>query len=69
LAQVYGDTGQVVSAGTPLGLMGGDTPQIGAIMSQSMDWVGTDRTETLYIEVRQGNAPVDPLDWFTSQKD
>lgn len=69
LAQVYGDTGQVVSAGTPLGLMGGDTPQIGAIMSQSKDWAGTDRTETLYIEVRQGNAPVDPLDWFTSQKD
>ncbi|MDG2405642.1 MAG: peptidoglycan DD-metalloendopeptidase family protein, partial [Paracoccaceae bacterium] len=69
LAQVYGDTGQVVSAGTPLGLMGGDTPQIGAIMSQSKDWAGTDRTETLYIEVRQGNSPVDPLDWFTSQKD
>ena len=69
LAQVYGKIGQVVPAGSPLGLMGGQTSQIDAILSQSRDGAGIDRTETLYIEVRQGNVPVDPLDWFTSQKD
>ena len=69
LAQVYGKIGQVVPAGSPLGLMGGQTPQIDAILSQSRDGTGIDRTQTLYIEVRQGNTPVDPLDWFTSQKD
>ena len=69
LAQVYGKIGQVVPAGSPLGLMGGQTPQIDAILSQSRDGAGIDRTQTLYIEVRQGNTPVDPLDWFTSQKD
>ena len=69
LAQVYGKIGQVVPAGSPLGLMGGQTPQLDAILSQSRDGTGIDRTETLYIEVRQGETPVDPLDWFTSQKD
>ena len=69
LAQVYGKIGQVVPAGSPLGVMGGQTPQIDAILSQSRDGTGIDRTQTLYIEVRQGNTPVDPLDWFTSQKD
>ena len=69
LAQVYGKIGQVVPAGSPLGLMGGQTPQIDAILSQSRDGTGIDRTETLYIEVRQGDTPVDPLDWFTSHKD
>jgi septal ring factor EnvC (AmiA/AmiB activator) len=69
LAQVYGKIGQVVPAGSPLGLMGGQTPQLDAILSQSRDGTGIDRTETLYIEVRQGDTPVDPLDWFTSQKD
>ena len=69
LAQVYGKIGQVVPAGSPLGLMGGQTQQLDAILSQSRDGTGIDRTETLYIEVRQGETPVDPLDWFTSQKD
>ena len=69
LAQVYGKIGQVVPAGSPLGLMGGQTTQLDAILSQSRDGTGIDRTETLYIEVRQGDTPVDPLDWFTSQKD
>ena len=69
LAQVYGKIGQVVPAGSPLGLMGGQTPQLDAILSQSRDGTRIDRTETLYIEVRQGDTPVDPLDWFTSQKD
>ena len=69
LAQVYGKIGQVVPAGSPLGLMGGQSPQLDAILSQSRDGTGIDRTETLYIEVRQGETPVDPLDWFTSQKD
>jgi septal ring factor EnvC (AmiA/AmiB activator) len=69
LAQVYGKIGQVVPAGSPLGLMGGQTQQLDAILSQSRDGTGIDRTETLYIEVRQGDTPVDPLDWFTSQKD
>ena len=69
LDQVYGEIGQVVPAGSPLGLMGGRISEIGDILSKSYSEGGTDFTETLYIEVRQGSLPVDPLQWFTSEKD
>lgn len=68
LAEVFGETGQVVPAGTPIGLMGGAQPGIGAILSLSGEDTGTDRSETLYIEVREGNAPVDPTEWFRADK-
>ncbi|MFY2825468.1 murein hydrolase activator EnvC family protein [Ruegeria sp. MALMAid1280] len=69
LQEVYGNTGQVIPEGTPVGLMPGETPEIGAILSTSGDGTGTDRSETLYIEVRQDNSPVDPESWFRTSKD
>ncbi len=69
LQEVYGDTGQVIPEGTPVGLMPGETPEIGAILSTSGDGTGTERSETLYIEVRQDNSPVDPESWFRTSKD
>lgn len=69
LDQVFGETGQIIPQGAPVGLMGGETPEIGAILSLSGDGAGTDRSETLYIEVREGNRPVDPESWFQTQKD
>jgi septal ring factor EnvC (AmiA/AmiB activator) len=69
LDQVFGESGQVIPQGAPIGLMGGENPEIGAILSLSGDGTGTDRSETLYIEVRQGNEPVDPEIWFQTEKD
>ncbi len=69
LQEVYGNTGEVIPEGTPVGLMPGETPGIGAIMSTSGDGTGTDRSETLYIEVREDNSPVDPELWFRTDKD
>ena len=69
LDEVYGDTGQVIPAGTPVGIMGGTTPNLGTILSLSSEGSGTDRSETLYIEVREGGSPVDPEDWFRTDKD
>ena len=69
LQEVYGETGQVIPEGTPVGLMPGESPEIGAILSTSGDGTGTDRSETLYIEVREGNTPVDPETWFRTNKD
>ena len=69
LAQVYGGVGEVVPEGTPVGLMGGNDPEVGAILSQSSEGTGQDRTETLYIEVREGKSPVDPETWFKTNKD
>ncbi|NOD88267.1 MULTISPECIES: murein hydrolase activator EnvC [unclassified Ruegeria] len=69
LQEVYGNPGQVIPEGTPVGLMPGETPEIGAILSTSGDGTGTDRSETLYIEVREDNSSVDPETWFRTDKD
>lgn len=69
LETVFGNTGQVLPEGSPVGLMGGNDPEIGAILSQTSDGTGTDRSETLYIEVRRGKTPVDPETWFRTDKD
>lgn len=66
---VYGLTGQVLPAGAPIGLMGGADPEIGEILTQSSEGAGNDRTETLYIEIREDNVPVDPSAWFSIAKD
>ncbi|MGR3501975.1 murein hydrolase activator EnvC family protein [Pseudaestuariivita sp.] len=70
MAQVFGDAGQVIPAGTPVGLMGGED----ALMTQAdpasrlREGGGPDRTESLYIEVRESGSPVDPMTWFTREK-
>ena len=66
---IYGELGEVVSAGAPLGLMGG-TAQTASLrtadefLATAKEGGGTQATETLYIEIRQGAVPVDPADWF-----
>lgn len=69
LAVVYGNAGDVIPEGSPVGLMGGNDPEIGAILSQSSEGSGNSRTETLYIEVREGKNSVDPETWFRTNKD
>ena len=70
----YGKSGQVITEGTPLGLMGGlkitasaDNTNTG--LSTVGDGAGNGRSETLYIEVRQQNVPQDPVSWFRTDKD
>nr|WP_306341256.1 peptidase M23 [Shimia marina] len=69
LAQVYGDVGEVLAEGAPVGLMGGNALESGAILSQSGEASGNGRTETLYIEIREGKSPVDPATWFQVNED
>ena len=69
LAEVYGEAGEVIPAGSPVGLMGGTAPQAGAFLSLSGEGAGTDRSETLYIEVRSDNSPVDPDTRFRTDRD
>ena len=66
---IYGASGQVLPSGAPVGLMGGADPEIGEILTQSSEGAGNDRTETLYIEFREDNVPVDPSAWFSIAKD
>lgn len=69
MAHLFGDTGQVIPAGTPVGLMGGADPEAGAILTSGGDGSGAGRPESLYIEVREDNSPVDPLTWFRTDED
>ncbi|MAM25605.1 MAG: peptidase M23 [Rhodobacteraceae bacterium] len=66
---VYGEAGQVIAGGTPIGLMGAPQGAVPGALSTLSDGTGTDRSETLYIEVRQNNIPQDPQDWFRTDKD
>jgi septal ring factor EnvC (AmiA/AmiB activator) len=64
MAEVFGEVGQVLPAGSPVGLMGGESPEVDAILSESAQGVSGNRTQTLYLEVREGQSPVDPATWF-----
>lgn len=65
LGTIYVETGALVSADAPLGLMPaaatGTEQDLIAITTQGG---GAALTETLYIELRENSAPVDPTDWF-----
>jgi septal ring factor EnvC (AmiA/AmiB activator) len=66
---VYGEAGQVIAGGTPIGLMGGVSSKNGVELSPLREGTGTERSETLYIEVRQDNSPQDPANWFRTDED
>lgn len=66
LGTVYGDTGDVLPAGAPVGLMTGAEQDPGPA---GQEGGGADRTETLYMELRQGKEPVDPAPWFRETRD
>ena len=69
LETLYGEIGQVLPAGFPVGLMGGNTAQLDQISSQGSEGAGNTRSETLYVDVREKNNSVDPLSWFKASKE
>ncbi|MEC9198424.1 murein hydrolase activator EnvC family protein [Donghicola tyrosinivorans] len=66
MEQVYGEVGQVLPAGDPVGLMGGERPAQDAVATQTG---ASQSSETLYLEIREGQQPVDPAEWFKTDKD
>jgi septal ring factor EnvC (AmiA/AmiB activator) len=62
--EVFGEVGQVIPQGSPIGLLGGETPNARAILTQSEPDNGGVASQTLYLEVRDGQSPVNPSDWF-----
>ena len=66
LETVYGEVGDVVAAGAPLGLMGGSAANGADILVPATDGSGATGSETLYLELRQGAEPIDPLTWFAA---
>jgi len=73
LDSLYGEVGEVIAAGAPLGLMGGGTDDAGGDVGGGTEFTaggqygsGAQGTETLYLELRQGAEPVDPMPWFAA---
>jgi len=69
LAQVYAGEGEVLPTGAPVGLMGGADPNASAFVNHIAQGGGAERPETLYMELRRDNAPVDPAEWFSVRKE
>lgn len=66
---VYGNVGDVIAVGTPVGLMGGNDADPAEFLASVQDGGGVGATETLYMELRQGAKPIDPESWFAQAKD
>jgi murein hydrolase activator len=64
LGEVYGEVGQILSAGDPVGLLRGSDPAARDFLVEASQGNGEIRQETLYIEIRQDRNPVDPGAWF-----
>ena len=69
LETVYGEVGEVVAAGAPLGLMGGGEANVADILEGAQEGGGVHESETLYMELRQGAEPVNPAEWFAANRD
>ena len=68
MAQVFGEVGDVLAAGDPVGLMGGSeapAQEFGARFVADAGRGGdAGRTETLYLELRHQQETLDPAEWF-----
>lgn len=61
---LYGNVGDVIAAGSPIGLMGEGLTETGTDALTAAEGSGQRETETLYLEMRLGAKPVDPAEWF-----
>jgi len=66
---VYGETGDVLVAGAPVGMMGGKDTAEAALATGTQQGSGADRQETLYIELRDHGETIDPGQWFAETKE
>ncbi|MEL6957533.1 MAG: peptidase M23, partial [Pseudomonadota bacterium] len=64
---VFGEAGQILPDGAPIGLMGGDPATAQAILTESAQGSASPLTESLYLEVRDRQSAVDPAEWFAFQ--
>ncbi len=69
LNDVYGEVGEILDQGAPIGLMGGTEQSRDLLLTAAREGSSVTRNETLYIELRQGDAPVDPTAWFKLTKE
>lgn len=69
LGQLFGEVGEVLPKGAPVGLMGGaQVAEDQAFLMSSIEGGGAQATESLYIELRENGTPLDPAEWFTGSE-
>lgn len=66
MGELYVRAGDLLTAGAPVGLMGGDAPDREELITPGAQSSGEDLSETLYMELREAAEPVDPTPWFAS---
>lgn len=64
--QVYGEVGEVIASGAPLGLMAGGVDAEADLVASAKEGGGAAEPETLYLELRHGAKPVNPMEWFAA---
>jgi septal ring factor EnvC (AmiA/AmiB activator) len=64
MAEAFGQPGEIIAAGAPLGLMGGDIGMDDANLGHNQAIDAGQTTQPLYLEVRDGQASVNPDAWF-----
>lgn len=68
MSQVFGEVGDVLNAGEPVGLMGGSeasAQEFGAqFVADASRGGDAGQSESLYLELRKGQETLDPADWF-----
>ncbi|WP_296426814.1 peptidoglycan DD-metalloendopeptidase family protein [Yoonia sp.] len=69
LAEVFGEPGEIVAAGAPLGLLGGEQLGVDGILTENSQIGADDGQQTLYLEVREGQSPVNPDAWFALEQE
>ena len=67
LADVFVRAGEVLPPTAPIGLMGGAPETSDNVIVTNAQGGGGDLSETLYIELREANVPVDPTEWFITE--
>lgn len=64
LAEVFGQPGEILSAGAPIGLLGGTPASVDGILTENEDTNAGQAQQSLYLEVREGQAAINPDAWF-----
>ena len=64
LAEVYGEVGQIIPPGAPLGLLGAGPAESDTNLNGNGTADSGVVSQTLYLEVRDGQSPTDPATWF-----
>jgi septal ring factor EnvC (AmiA/AmiB activator) len=69
LGSSYVKEGEILAKDAPVGIMGGLPQNADAFLIDAVQGSGGNQQESLYIELRQGGVPMDPDEWFETNRE